>query len=115
MDDAYINFRFSDRLAAGDGFAWNPGGPAVEGFSSLLWVVLGAGVVWVTGRPAVDVVPLLVGLGWVAAVVVFATAWRRLVDHEPLRAGWVPVVLLAANPVFGFQLLQNMEAATVVL
>jgi arabinofuranosyltransferase len=45
LEDAYIGLRYAKHLAAGYGIgAWNPGGTRVEGFTSLLWVlVLGAG------------------------------------------------------------------------
>src|SRR4051794_27685585 len=37
-DDAWITARYAENLAAGQGFAWNPGGPRVEGFSNPLLV-----------------------------------------------------------------------------
>jgi len=43
-DDAFITFRYAERLAAGDGIAYNP--PpfrSVEGYSELLWMLLLAG------------------------------------------------------------------------
>ncbi len=40
IDDTYIFLRFARNLAAGHGFRFNPGGPAVEGFTSILWVLL---------------------------------------------------------------------------
>jgi len=39
-DDAYITFRFAQHLADGQGLIWNLGGEAVEGFTSLLHVLL---------------------------------------------------------------------------
>lgn len=39
-DDAYIYFRYADNLAAGCGFAFNCGSPAVEGFTSPLYLLL---------------------------------------------------------------------------
>lgn len=39
-DDAYITFRFAQHLANGQGLIWNIGGEPVEGFTSLLHVLL---------------------------------------------------------------------------
>jgi len=38
-DDAMISMRFARNLASGHGLVWNPGGPAIEGFSNLLWTL----------------------------------------------------------------------------
>jgi len=40
IDDAYISFRYARNWASGLGLVYNPGQPAVEGFSNPLWVVL---------------------------------------------------------------------------
>jgi hypothetical protein len=41
IDDAYISLRFAQNLVEGHGLVFNPGEP-VEGYSNLLWVLLGA-------------------------------------------------------------------------
>ena len=52
LDDAYITFRYARHLAEGYGLgAWNHTGDRVEGYSSLLWTLLLAGV----ARLGVDV------------------------------------------------------------
>ncbi|WP_033294126.1 ArnT family glycosyltransferase [Amycolatopsis jejuensis] len=38
-EDAYISFRYSENLAAGNGLVFNPG-EHVEGYSNFLWVIL---------------------------------------------------------------------------
>lgn len=38
-DDAYISLRYSQRLVEGHGLTWTDG-PAVEGYSNLLWVLI---------------------------------------------------------------------------
>src|SRR4051794_23380342 len=40
LDDAYITFHFAEHLANGQGLVWNVGDARVEGFTSLLHVVL---------------------------------------------------------------------------
>ena len=42
VDDAFITFRFAYRLANGDFFHWNLGGPNIEGFSNPLWTFVSA-------------------------------------------------------------------------
>lgn len=39
-DDAYITFRFAQHLVDGHGLTWNVGGARVEGYSSLLELLL---------------------------------------------------------------------------
>src|SRR6266540_3239895 len=52
LDDAYITFRYARHLAEGYGLgAWNHTGEHVEGYSSLLWMLLLAGA----ARLGVDV------------------------------------------------------------
>ncbi len=42
VDDANIFFTYAKHLADGDGLVWTVGGARVEGYSSTLWVLLGA-------------------------------------------------------------------------
>ena len=42
IDDANIYFVYMKNLATGHGFVWNIGGEKVEGFTSLLWTLIGA-------------------------------------------------------------------------
>ena len=44
IDDANIYFVYMKNVANGHGFVWNVGGERVEGFTSFLWTVIGAGV-----------------------------------------------------------------------
>lgn len=50
-DDAYIAFRYSDNWAAGHGLRWNPGEQPVEGFTSFLWVFIGAAIEYILNIP----------------------------------------------------------------
>ena len=42
IDDANIYFVYMRNVAEGHGFVWNVGGEHVEGFTSLLWTIIGA-------------------------------------------------------------------------
>jgi arabinofuranosyltransferase len=43
-DDTYIHLRFAHNLASGHGIVWNIGAPPVEGSTSLLWMLMLAGI-----------------------------------------------------------------------
>lgn len=43
-DDTYIHLRFAHNLASGHGIVWNIGDPPVEGSTSLLWMLMLAGI-----------------------------------------------------------------------
>ena len=51
IDDADISLAYASNLAHGHGFVYNIGGEHVEGFTSLLWVLICAGVVAFTKSP----------------------------------------------------------------
>lgn len=65
IDDAFISFRYARHLAEGSGLVFNPNEPAVEGYSSLAWVlILAAGAGLGIGLPALSqALGLLLGLG----------------------------------------------------
>ncbi len=68
VDDANIFFVYARNVVDGHGFVYNPGGERVEGFSSLLWVLLCAGAFRLTSEPelvlfAVNVVLVSATLG----------------------------------------------------
>lgn len=52
MDDAYISYRYAWNFAHGHGLVYNPGEPAVEGYTNFLWTILAAGATWVGLPPA---------------------------------------------------------------
>jgi arabinofuranosyltransferase len=86
-DDAYIAFRYVAARHAGWGYTWNPPPfPAVEGYSSFLWVLTLDGVWSVLGvaPPAAAPVLSLLCVGW--------TAWSvgRIVESAPLPPAWAP-------------------------
>ena len=51
IDDANIFFVYARNVSAGDGFVFNPGRERVEGFTSLLWVLIAGLVTAVTTNP----------------------------------------------------------------
>jgi hypothetical protein len=62
IDDANIYFVYMKHLAGGQGFVWNTGGERVEGFTSLLWTLVGALFYKISGERFVW---LLLALGFI--------------------------------------------------
>lgn len=92
FDDAMISMTYARNLAEGDGLVWNPGQPAVEGYTNPLWTVLMAGLHRI-GLP-VNLVPLAVSVVGIAlllvAVVLAAALAARLAPSSrsaPVAAG----------------------------
>ena len=67
-EDAFIAYRFSDNWARGLGPTWNAGEDPVEGFTSPLWVALGAAGEWLFGVMPDATMPVLGVLSWLALV-----------------------------------------------
>jgi len=107
IDDANIFLVQGKNLAAGHGFVFNVGGERVEGFTSLLWVLLVAAVYTVTERVelpliAVNVVLLSVNVSLVMEYLARMSADRG--SRWPVRSSWVSglvfLILVAASPEF---------------
>jgi hypothetical protein len=73
-EDAYITLRFARNLAEGYGLVWNPGGDPVEGFTSLLHVlILAIGIVTGVGARLAALaigVASVAGLAWLFVIIV---------------------------------------------
>lgn len=74
-DDAYITFRFAQHIADGLGAVWNVGGERVEGFTSMLHVMLlaagiRAGVDPLTGSLIISVVSVFTTVGVIVVVLI---------------------------------------------
>jgi hypothetical protein len=94
-EDGYITFRFARNLAAGHGFVWNLGESPIEGFTSLLWLLISAATI----HMGADVVLVTQVLGVFAAL---GTLWltfgfARQSMGVSSRAACVPVLLLALS------------------
>lgn len=87
IDDADITLVYAKHVALGDGFVFNQGGERVEGFTSLLWVLLCASVTSVFSSPEFALRVLCVTL--VAAthtvVTLWLDAWSIRTVSAPLR------------------------------
>jgi len=94
VDDAYITFRYSRNLAAGLGPVFNPG-ERVEGYTSLLWMLGGAGAS-ALGLD-LELVAKVAGLACAAATLVVVVRWvARSYPDRPL-APWVTAGFLGLS------------------
>lgn len=81
VDDAHISFVYASHLAQGHGFVFNVGGERVEGFSSLLWVLLTAPTFYLPGRPEI----------WILALTTVLTSLSYTVAARFLVRSYAPV------------------------
>jgi hypothetical protein len=58
VDDANITFVYARHLAQGHGFVYNIGGERVEGFTTLLWVLISGAFFSITQRPELPLLAL---------------------------------------------------------
>lgn len=58
VDDANISFVYARHLAQGHGFVYNIGGERVEGFTTLLWVLISALTFYLFERPEIILIVL---------------------------------------------------------
>ncbi len=116
-DDAFITFRYSRFLAAGDGPLFNPG-ERVEGYTNFLLMLLIAPVIAVGGPDAALPFAKFVGVaGGVAALIAtqrLSAAWLRRAPSTAARAelgGWGAAALVAADYCFAMNSTTGLETA----
>lgn len=115
-DDAYIAFRYVRNLCDGLGLVWNPAPfPPVEGYTSLLWVLLLA-LAWTVGvapPAASSALALLCGLA--TLLLAARMLWRMRLPPalQPHRTALLSVVLLGVvtNRTFLTWLSSGLETA----
>ena len=107
IDDANIFFVYAKNLSEGRGFVFNAGGERVEGFSSLLWVLLVAAAYALSSQFELGLIMLSVGLVSVTVVLVLNyidEVSPRVGSHRVARALTSPtlicLVLLGSSPSF---------------
>ena len=89
VDDANIFFAYARHVSAGEGFVFNAGAERVEGFTSLLWVLICSAAVALAGdpeRPLLALNVLLVTLTIVCCLWSFVVAETS--DVGALSKGW---------------------------
>lgn len=94
FEDSYIIFRYADNLASGHGLAWNPGGPAEQGMTGLLWTLLLGGMGALVDLPMPELAAW-VGLTCAALglILVWAAAYQLLPTSSRFLAPLAPLIL----------------------
>ena len=111
-DDAYISYRYARSLASGEGLTFNPG-ERVEGYSTLLFVLLIAPACLVLRDAAIHPFAVVLSAAFAAAAVVLLHRRLRAIDPGP--AGTWGAALLAASPLLWLWTASGMETALVTL
>ncbi len=109
-DDAYITYRYARNFAAGDGLLFNPGRPAVEGYSNFLWTVILAGA----ARLGLDIPTAAKSLGAALAALALA-GMARLLIRSGYRGTtiWIAGLWLAASGSYAMWSISGMETGLV--
>lgn len=110
-DDAWISVRYAENLAEGADLGWNPGGPAVEGYSNPLLVLVEAAA-HAAGGSALAAARTLGVLSGVACVVVLFVRGRAVVGEG---AAATAALLCAASAPFALWALGGLETLPVAL
>ncbi|MCA8981436.1 MAG: hypothetical protein H6831_15855 [Planctomycetes bacterium] len=110
LDDSFITFRYALNLVEHGTLAWNVGQQPVEGFTSLLWVLVNALGMLVSLDPVVT--SKLVALA--STLAILAVLLRKERD-APLGLRAALVAGLAASPALALLTMQGMETATTTL
>ncbi|MEZ4409170.1 MAG: hypothetical protein R3A52_22285 [Polyangiales bacterium] len=115
FDDAMISMHFASNLAHGHGLVWNPGEPAVEGYTNFLWTVLMAGVhlLPLAASKTSLVVMALSGVILTLNVSVVARLAFRLTRDAPVAVG--AAALVAFSYPLAYWSLSGMEVGLLVL
>ena len=110
-DDAWITVRYAENLASGDGFAWNPGGERVEGFSNPLLMLLEAAG-HAAGIPAIAVAR---GLGIASGLGLIVALWRLGPPAVGATATCVALALTALYPPIALWAVGGLETIPATL
>lgn len=115
FDDAMISMRYARNLAEGNGLVWNPGAPAVQGFTNPAWTLIMAAVHAAGAPPRLASLAIMI-LGAVLLLMLVAETFRlaRLITDDDGVA-----VAAAGCTAFGyatvFWTLRGMEVGLLAL
>jgi hypothetical protein len=108
IDDAFITFRYARNYVNGHGMSFNPGGPAVEGFSNVTWFwlsVLGLKL----GLRDLLVFVKVVGIVLHAATIVGVWVLVGGFGRERRAVMLLAPLLFAANPFAAYHAVAGLE------
>ncbi len=107
VDDAYIGYRFADKIVDGDAFQWNAGGPRIEGFSNPLWTGMSAVFLQLDLRVDTAHYYLALALILLVGIGLFVGMQRRYRFHALAALGLV--LLLTTSEAFWISMLNGIE------
>lgn len=114
MDDAFIVYRYAANLAAGQGFAFNPG-ERVEGVSCFLWTLALVPAAWL-GLGLPDASRWLTAAAGLALLALFPGTSARLRGAPRPDAGdWIAAGLVAVQPAFAYWSVGALETVPYAL
>lgn len=115
FDDAMVSMTYARNLAAGAGLVWNPGGPAVEGYTNFLWTLWMA-VLHLTGAPESSVALLVMLSGLAILVANLFVVWKlaRLISVSAVTARLAVLTVSLCYPLI-FWTLRGMEVGLMAL
>ena len=108
VDDAFISGRFAAHGAAGNGWVYNAGQPAIEGFSNALWTFwLGCSLAL-----GLELHTTMVWSGLFFGVCALgALTWAVQLYTRPDWVSWIPAMLLAVDPHYGVVVTNGLESS----
>jgi hypothetical protein len=95
VDDADIFLTYARNLSAGHGFVFNVGGEHVEGFTSLLWVLICTATVSLANTPERALLAISIGLTAASAAACLGSPVLRRTARDPrLSPPWTGALLV---------------------
>jgi arabinofuranosyltransferase len=115
FDDAMVSMTYARNFAEGAGLVWNPGGPAVEGYTNFLWTVWMAALHF-AGAPesTVALLVMLSGLVLLVANTVVVGRIARLISASITTARVAVLTASLCYPLM-FWTLRGMEVGLMAL
>ena len=116
FDDAMISMRYARNLADGHGLLWNPGQPAVEGYTNFLWTLWMAALhLLPVTEPKIALVVMLTGVVLLAANVIIVRKIAERLSHGSPTVVAVSMWLTALYYPLVYWTLRGMEVGLVTL
>ena len=109
MDDAFIYLRYARNISQGYGFVWNPGELPVEGFTSILYLMILV-VIEKLNLPTLFLAPTI---GMVCSLLILIMSWKlgeMLIPKHYLEKS-LSVILIGLSPTFMFWTDSGMDIA----
>ena len=98
-DDAYITYRYVERISNGDGFTFNPG-ERVEGFSNPLWILILSAFKLITPFELIDIARVLGVLSSCATITLMWITIKHLSPKDKENIFIIAAFMLLASPGF---------------